>query len=151
MESVPEPRSPDPVELATRALRHRDRSAHEIDQRLERAGVDEAARAEALATLARLGYVDDERFARTRAEALAGRGQGNTAIRFDLRRHGVDRETADAAIASLEPELVRARKVVERRGATPQTSRHLLAKGFSRETGEAALGDALASEDAEAV
>ena len=151
MESVPEPESPDPVELATRALRHRDRSAHEIDERLERAGVDEAARAEALATLARLGYVDDERFARTRAEALAGRGQGDRAIRFDLRRHGVDGETADAAIDALEPELVRGRKIVERRGATPRTARHLAAKGFSREAIDAALGEGLASEGAEAV
>jgi regulatory protein len=149
MERVPEP--PDPVELATRALRHRDRSAHEIAERLERAGVDEAARAEALDTLARLGYVDDARFAQTRAEALAGRGQGDAAIRFDLQRHGVDSETADAALAALEPELVRARAVVERRGATPRTARHLVAKGFSRETIDVALGDGLASGDAEAV
>ena len=149
MESVPEP--PDPVELATRALRHHDRSAHEIAERLERAGIDEAARAETLDTLARLGYVDDARFAQTRAEALAGRGQGDAAIRFDLQQHGVDSETADAALEALEPELVRATLVVELRGATPRTARHLFAKGFSRETIEAALGDGLASGDAEAV
>src|SRR5215213_3981345 len=149
MESVPEPT--DPVELATRALRHRDRSAHEIEERLERAGVDEAARAEALETLARLGYVDDTRFASARAEALAGRGHGDAAIRFDLRRHGVDGDTADAAIEALEPEAVRARRLVERRGALPRTARHLFAKGFSREAIDAALGDGLASEGAEAV
>jgi regulatory protein len=149
MERVPEP--PDPVELATRALRHRDRSEHEIEERLERAGVDEAARGEALATLARLGYVDDARFARARAEALAGRGHGDRAIRFDLQRHGVEAGTVDAALDALEPELVRARAVVERRGATPRTARHLFAKGFSRETIDAALGDGLAAEDAEAV
>jgi SOS response regulatory protein OraA/RecX len=149
MESVPEP--PDPVDLAARALRHRDRSAHEIAQRLERAGVDPAGRAEALDTLARLGYVDDERFARTRAASLAGRGHGDTAIRFDLQRHGLDGETVDAAIEALEPELVRARTVVERRGTTPRTARHLSAKGFSRDTIDAAVGDALASGDAEAV
>jgi len=149
MESVPEP--PDPVGLAARALRHRDRSAHEIEQRLERAGVDAAGRAEALDTLARLGYVDDERFARTRAESLAGRGHGDMAIRFDLRRHGVGGENVDAAIDALEPELARAQTVVERRGTTPRTARHLSAKGFSRETIDAALGKALASEDAEAV
>src|SRR3954452_17443577 len=149
MESVPEP--PDPVELATRALRHRDRSAHEIAERLERAGVEEAARAEALATLARLGYVDDARFAQARAEALARRGHGDAAILFDLERHGVEADTVDAALGALEPELVRARAVVERRGATPRTARHLFGKGFSRESIDAALGDGLASEDAEAV
>jgi regulatory protein len=149
MESVPEP--PDPVELATKALRNRDRSAHEIEERLQRAGVDRAARAAALETLARLGYVDDARFARARAESLAGRGQGDAAIRFDLQRHGIDSETADAAMGALEPELIRARNIVKRRGTVPKTARHLLAKGFSRETIDAALGDGLASEDAEAV
>ena len=149
MESVPEPT--DPVELATRALRHRDRSAHEIEERLERAGVDAAARAEALETLTRLGYLDDTRFAQARAEALAGRGQGDAAVRFDLQRHGVDGGAAEAAVEALEPELVRARNVVERRGATPRTARHLFSKGFSRETIDAALGDGLASDDAEAV
>ena len=149
MESVPEP--PDPVELAARALRHRDRSAHQIEQRLEQAGVDAAGRADALDTLARLGYIDDERFARTRAEALAGRGQGDTAIRFDLQRHGLDAEAVDVAMGALEPELARAQTVVERRGASPRTARHLFSKGFSRETVDAALGEALASEDAEAV
>ena len=41
-------RDPDPIELAARALRHRDRSRHELDERLARAGVDDAERAEAL-------------------------------------------------------------------------------------------------------
>ena len=45
--------------------------AHELDERLARAGVDEAARADALETLERVGYVDDARFAVARAAALA--------------------------------------------------------------------------------
>jgi len=53
-----------PIEIAARALRHRDRSRRQLDERLARAGVDEARRAEALETLERVGYVDDGRYAR---------------------------------------------------------------------------------------
>ena len=46
-----------------------------------------------------LGYVDDGRFAADRAAALAGRGQGDAAIRFDLQGRGVDPEAIEAALA----------------------------------------------------
>ena len=58
-----EPRERDPVELAARALQHRDRSRRELDERLARAGVGDSERADALDTLERVGYVDDARFA----------------------------------------------------------------------------------------
>ena len=47
-------------------------------------------RAAAVETLERLGYVDERRFAASRAAALAARGYGDEAIRFDLEREGVD-------------------------------------------------------------
>ncbi len=81
---------PNPIELAARALRQGDRSRHEIDEKLARAGIGADARAESLATLERLGYVDDDRFAEDRAEALSARGYGDAHIRFDLERHGSD-------------------------------------------------------------
>ena len=67
------------MERAARALRSRDLSAAELDARLDRANVAPAARAETIARLSDAGAVDDERFARSRAQALAGRGAGDFA------------------------------------------------------------------------
>ena len=90
------------------ALRFRDRTAAELDARLEQRGVGEAEREQALETLERIGYVDDERFARTRAEQLAERGSGDALIRDDLERRGIAVELVEAAIEALEPERERA-------------------------------------------
>jgi regulatory protein len=134
------PDQPDPVDLAARALRHRDRSRREIDERLAKAGIGEAARADALDTLERVGYVDDARFAATRAAALAGRGFGDDAIRHDLEQHGVGSEAAEDAIAGLEDEAARACTLAERLGATAKTAAQLARKGFSADSIEAGLG-----------
>ncbi len=128
-----------PLDVAVRALRHRDRAAADIEARLERAGVGEDERREALASLQRLGYVDDERFAETRARALAERGHGDQAIRLDLERQGVAADVAGRAVAALEPERTRAEAIVARRGAGPATARHLARKGFGEDAVEAAV------------
>jgi regulatory protein len=134
------PSTPDPIEFAARALRHRERSRQEIDDRLAKAGVGEDARAEALETLERVGYVDDARFARARAEALAGRGFGDEAIRADLERHGLAADEVAAALVGLAPEPARAAALVERLGRTPAVAGRLARKGFAEESLETALG-----------
>src|SRR5262245_11985191 len=58
------------VARAARALRARDRTAHELDARLARTGVRAPERAQAIATLERAGLVDDPRVAASRAAAL---------------------------------------------------------------------------------
>jgi regulatory protein len=124
---------PDAVETALRALRFRDRSTAELELRLERRGVGAAERVEALETLERIGYVDDERFARSRAERLAERGSGDALIRDDLERRGIAVEVVEAALAGLEPECERAARIVERRGLGVKTARYLAAKGFGED------------------
>ena len=42
-------------------------------------------------------------------------------------------ETIDAALAGLEPELVRAERIVARRGHSVKTARHLAARGFDED------------------
>jgi regulatory protein len=134
---------PDAVETALRALRFRDRSTAELDLRLERRGVGAAERVEALETLERIGYVDDERFARSRAERLAERGSGDALIRDDLERRGVAAEVLEAALAGLAPERERAARIVERRGPGMSTARYLAARGFGEDVleGIVAQGD----------
>jgi regulatory protein len=134
------PAEPDPLELAARALRHRDRSRAQIDARLTRAGVEADRRADALETLERIGYVDDDRFARTRAAALAARGLGDEAIRADLEAGGVGAEALEEALAALEPEVERARAIAARSGRTVRTAVQLARKGFGEDAIEAAVG-----------
>ena len=123
-------RSEDAVEQALRALRYRDRSVAELDARLERRGVAEAERERALETLERVGYVDDDRFARTRAEQLAARGSGDALIRHDLEARGLAAEHVEAALAALEPERDRAAEIAARRGRSLKTARYLASRGF---------------------
>jgi regulatory protein len=134
----------DPLDIAARALRHRDRSARQVDERLARAGVDAARRAETLETLGRLGYVDDDRYAAARAAAFAARGWGDAGIRAHLERDGVATDAAGRALAALEPEQERARAIARRDGATARTARRLAAKGFSEEVVESVARDGTA-------
>jgi regulatory protein len=133
----------DPLEVAARALRRRDRSRRDVDERLQRAGVADDARSETLDRLERIGYLDEERFAASRAAALADRGQGDEAIRADLEAQGVDGEQIDAVLAGLQTEHERARALVERLGASARTANQLLRKGFAPELVEELLGDSV--------
>ena len=136
-----EPRERDPIELAARALQHRDRSRQELDERLARAGVgDERARRRARHARAR--RLRRRRPVRRRpggspspGGATATRRSGTTST-----DHGVDAEAADAAIAALEPEAERAGELVERLGRSAKTAQQLARKGFGEESLEAALG-----------
>jgi SOS response regulatory protein OraA/RecX len=130
----------DPIEIAARALEHRDRSRRDVEERLARAGIAEDARNDALEELKRVGYVDDGRFAGARAQALANRGYGDEWIRHDLQEHGVDAEAIAEAIGALVPEAERAAGLVARLGSTPKTGAHLARKGFGEDALEAALG-----------
>lgn len=128
--------------LATAAatLRRRDLPLRALDRRLERAGVTSAARADALEALTRAGVLDDERYARARAVALAERGYGDDAIRWELERQGVADELADRVLEELEHEVERAERVVARRGRGPATARLLARRGFGEEAVDAAGG-----------
>ena len=88
-------------DVALRALRAADRSRAELDTRLARRGFDDGERQHALDELERLGYLDDARTAKLRAERLAERGYGDAYIRADLEGRGL---TADDALAGIDPE-----------------------------------------------
>ena len=125
---------------SARALRHRDLSARRLEQRLERRAVAPADRARALETLTRAGLLDDERFARGRATALAARGYGDAAIGFDLERQGVAAELATGVLEELEPERDRAVRVAAAAGGAARAARVLARRGFGEDAIEAAVG-----------
>ena len=138
-----ERRRADAFAVAGAALRVRDLPARRLEQRLAARGVPAASRAEALAALATAGIVDDDRYARNRALALAGRGAGDAAIRYDLEQQGVAPELVAAAIAELEPERLRAERMLAVRGRSPRTARFLARKGFAEDVVESAAGEVL--------
>ena len=128
---------------AGRTLRARDLPARALDVRLERRGIRAADRARALSTLQGAGLVDDGRFARNRALALAGRCLGDAAIRFDLEEYGVEPELVEEAVEGLQPESARAERIVASRGRSPATARFLARKGFGEAAVESAAGEVL--------
>ena len=129
----------DALESALRALRHRDRTTRQLDRRLADRGFHASAREAALETLQRTGILDDERYARNRAESLAARGAGDELIRHELEEAGVDPALVEAALGSLEPETDRARRIVRARGRSAKTARYLHGRGYARETVSAVI------------
>jgi SOS response regulatory protein OraA/RecX len=135
------------LQVAGRALRHRDLSRHLLAERLERAAVSPAAAAESLETLERAGLLDDERVAGARARSLAQRGYGDEAIRHRLLAEGLEEAVVGLAVGELEPEPARAAPLIERRGRGPRTARYLAARGFGEGAVEAALGAGFGQDD----
>jgi regulatory protein len=132
---------------ATRALQARPLTERRLDERLRRSGFVPRERAEALGTLRRAGFLDDERVALSRAELLADRFGGDAFIRHDLRGQGLDDETIDRALAALTPESTRAVRAAASRGGGVRAARYLARRGFGEEAIEAALGaDVVANE-----
>jgi SOS response regulatory protein OraA/RecX len=128
------------LEQAKRALRRRDLSSQQLRERLDRPHTAPAVREEVVATLEAIGVVDDARIARRRAESMAGRGMGDAAIRFDLARQGVATELVEQAVAELEPERDRARRIIAAEGEGLRTARLLARRGFGDDAIEAAAG-----------
>ena len=124
---------------AVRTLRARPVSERRLRERLRSRGVRADAEEETLSTLSDAGFVDDERLARGRALALAGRGWGDAAIEARLGGEGLPESLVADAIGALEPEPRRAAKIIA--GVPPRKAWALLQRrGFEPETVEAVLG-----------
>jgi SOS response regulatory protein OraA/RecX len=128
------------LDAAGRALSRRDRSIAELEAQLERRGVRRGDRAEALETMERLGYLDEQRMAVDRAQAMADRGYGDEAIRYDLELRRVGPEAVVAAIEALAPEVERARRLLDAAPSAQKAARSLAARGFGEESLEASTG-----------
>jgi SOS response regulatory protein OraA/RecX len=125
--------------VAAQALARRDLTVAELDERLARAGVPDAARDEVLGRLREARYLDDRRVALNRAARLAERGLGDAAIRADLERRGLPSDVVAEAVIQLEPEQARATRLVVTAGGGARAARVLARKGFAVETIEQVL------------
>ncbi len=87
------------LDAAARFLEARSRSEAEVRQKLARLGYRSELIEEAIGRLHTLHYLDDEAFARSWVESRdRSRPRGEHALRLELGRKGVDRETVDAVI-----------------------------------------------------
>lgn len=89
--------------MALRFLAPRPRTEYELRQRLRRAGFEVAAIDQVVAQLEQHHLLDDAAFAQRWVEQRrAMRPSGARLVRAELRRHGVDAATAEAAAAGVE-------------------------------------------------
>ena len=110
---------------ALHSLGFRARSAHELRERLSRAGFSGETVSEVLDRLGELGYLDDEEFARHAALDKARKRYGPRRIYGELRQAGVDEEVAQEVVEEEfagRSELEEARAAVRRRYNTGERS-----------------------------
>lgn len=88
------------LDLAYRHLGSRDRTVAEVWEHLEAREIDAATIETVVYELTRLGYLDDERYARRFAEDRRALDDwGPDRIRLRLLALGIDRELAEASVA----------------------------------------------------
>jgi regulatory protein len=87
---------------AMRLLAARPRATHELLRRLKLAGHNPSAAAHAVGRLEGQGLLDDAEFARHFARTRAPRGHGPGRLLHDLLARGVERRTAELAIAETQ-------------------------------------------------
>jgi regulatory protein len=125
---------------ALRLLAYRDRSSSDLVGRLNEDGYSPLVSSAVAADLARVGIMDDERFARNTARVLATvRGFGRSRILRELDAHGIDETLAQEALEEALPEeqelesaLTLARALAARpRADVSRIAARLARKGFS--------------------
>jgi SOS response regulatory protein OraA/RecX len=120
---------------AARLLEARSRTVHEVRSRLTQAGYRADLVDATVTRLEALGYLDDEEFARAWvASRDRAHPRGERALRQELQRKGVARETVDAVLAERAA-------AAEESGSTPPAVHH----DGEDEPGEATSADEAAA------
>ncbi len=127
-------------EAALMLIGYRDRSRQELLDRLARKDFSPEACESAVARLEQMGYVNDADFAEQLIERHAGRGKSRRAVAFELRKAGVEQDTADEALEAHYPEedlhqvafaWARTRHKPGDEKAAERLRRQLASRGFS--------------------
>jgi regulatory protein len=149
-------------EICLNQLAVRPRTRAELAAALARRGISEEVTAQVLDRYDEVGLIDDAAFARAWVSSRHhGRGLARRALASELRRRGVDAETAGAALEDLDPdtEAETARTLVDRKLRTargePEAIFRRLAGMLARKGYPAGLAfrvvkDAMAAQSAEA-
>jgi regulatory protein len=148
------------LDKALRYLERRLHSRHELQVRLTRLEYGPEVIEEVLNDLQRLGYVDDERFARTKAlSAAQHKHHGKRRAMLELIKAGVDRPVADRALENVydvHDSLATARQLAMKKADSlrrldPLTARRrlagmLLRRGFDYDTVRPVIDQVLGDE-----
>ncbi len=136
-------------QAALRLLAVRARGRRQLELLLARKGFPEDERADAIARLERLGYVNDDALADARAAALLAGGKlGPLGVQRRLMNMGLPVRTVHQALARARAELdfdplESARQLLLRRKVTgAKAARLLAARGFGQDVARQLLGDA---------
>lgn len=129
-------------ERALRLLAYRDRSEHELRDRLLGDGYSRAVTEALLERLRSVGLLDDTRFAEGLARSLARKGRGRRRVARDLASKGLTDDDVSAALEAWcapEEEARRALSVAQRfapsaRGDARRLAARLARRGFAEGT-----------------
>ena len=163
----PAPARADPVEAARQIclnqLEHAPRTRAQLQEVLQRRGVEDDIAEQVLSRFAEVGMIDDALFAQMWVTSRhRGKGLARRALSQELRRKGVGDQEVAEALAALDPdvELATARALVDRRlrttrGLETQVRVRRLAgllarKGYPAGTAFRVVKEALAAEGVEA-
>jgi SOS response regulatory protein OraA/RecX len=133
-------RRADALAKATRMLARRPLPRTLLEERLEKKGVAPVALEQAVDALERAHYLNDRSYALERARSLAERGYGDSAVRYILEQERVDSELIAEVVASLEPELERARAIARSIPDRKRLLGRLARRGFDRDTAQQVVG-----------
>lgn len=142
---MPSPK-PDALTQVTRLLAATDKTRAQLAEALARRGYEQVEVESALERAKALGYLDDTRVARRRAQASLKEGWAGEALLARLMQAGLDEQTARAAVQAQIAEsgwnalqaaqaLVKARKLSGAKGA-----RFLASRGFEEDLVERVIG-----------
>jgi len=142
-------------ERALRILAARERSSHEVTQRLLDDGYPDVLSRETVARMVELGVIDDDRFAGMWARSRFAAGFGSRRVLNELARRGIDAAAAQSAVAEAageSDELKRAIAALGGRSAGNRKERErlirrLVSRGFDLRVAIAALDATAPSAD----
>ncbi len=136
------------MDRALTFLSHSIKTEKQIRDKLAEKGYTEAVKDYVIERLEEFGLVDDLEYCKTYINSVKGRGE--RALRFELARRGVEKETIDEAFEGYEENGDEAAEVARKylrgkelsRDVRYKAVRYLMSKGYEYETAEAAVKEA---------
>ena len=96
----------DPFAVALRLLTGRDRSCYEIRKRLKDRGFNEEATEDTINRCLSYGYLDDKRFAYSKARSLTSSGKAvGRRAELEMKKYGLDSDLIEQALTAAAEEL----------------------------------------------
>ena len=139
---------------AIRILGNRNLSKREIQKRLMERGSTEAAADEAVQWLEETGLINDEKYAGSIVEYYTSKGYGPAKVRDELFKRGIQRETLNEVMSSLDADETAAFGFIEKklkgsreRADISSVTTALQRRGFSYETARNAVSRFIAETD----